>query len=49
VIGIFQIMFFLEVVNENLNGALLLVTGGRALALLGLSIALLDLKLATVE
>ena len=42
-------MFFLKVVYENLDGALLLVTGGGALALLGLSVAPLDLKLATVE
>ena len=42
-------MFFLEVVYENLDGALLLVTGGGALALLSLSVAPLDLKLATVE
>jgi hypothetical protein len=47
VIGIFQIVFFLEVVNKNLDWALILVTGGRALALLGLN--LLCLKLATVK
>lgn len=36
-------------INKNLDGALLFVTGGRALALFGLSITLLELNFATVE